>query len=85
MSGGEKPGPDGNRATARGSRMDGGGGGGDLLARDARRVWHPYTQHGAEAAPLPVVAARGALLVLEDGRELVDGISSWSRARGWAR
>ncbi len=57
--------------------MGGGGGGGDLLARDARRVWHPYTQHGAEAAPLAVVAARGSLLVLADGRELVDGISSW--------
>jgi adenosylmethionine---8-amino-7-oxononanoate aminotransferase len=49
----------------------------DLLARDARHLWHPYTQHGLEAAPLPVRAAKGALLTLSDGRELVDAISSW--------
>jgi adenosylmethionine---8-amino-7-oxononanoate aminotransferase len=49
----------------------------DLLARDKRHVWHPYTQHGIEDAPLPVRSARGALLTLEDGREIVDAISSW--------
>ncbi|AAK23556.1 adenosylmethionine-8-amino-7-oxononanoate aminotransferase [Caulobacter vibrioides CB15] len=27
--------------------------------------------------PLPVVATRGARLILEDGRELVDGLASW--------
>ena len=51
--------------------------GGDLLARDARHLWHPYTQHGLEAAPLPVVAASGATLTLADGRTLIDAISSW--------
>jgi adenosylmethionine---8-amino-7-oxononanoate aminotransferase len=51
--------------------------GDDLLARDARVLWHPLTQHGLEAAPLPVVAARGATLVLADGREILDGIASW--------
>lgn len=50
---------------------------GDLVARDARRVWHPYTQHRLEAAPLAVAAASGARLRLHDGRELVDAISSW--------
>jgi adenosylmethionine-8-amino-7-oxononanoate aminotransferase len=50
---------------------------GDLRARDARRVWHPFTQHGLEPDALPVVGARGALLELEDGRELIDAISSW--------
>jgi len=49
----------------------------DLLARDARHCWHPYTQHGVEEQVLPVVRAEGALLGLADGRELVDGISSW--------
>lgn len=51
--------------------------GDELLARDARAVWHPLTQHALEAAPLPVVAAQGAVLRLADGRELIDGISSW--------
>lgn len=51
--------------------------GDDLLARDGRCVWHPWTQHGGEGAPLPVASARGAALVLEDGRELIDAIASW--------
>ena len=49
----------------------------DLPARDRRHLWHPYTQHGLEPDPLPVVGASGALLKLDDGRELIDGISSW--------
>ncbi|MBI5434996.1 MAG: adenosylmethionine--8-amino-7-oxononanoate transaminase [Planctomycetes bacterium] len=49
----------------------------DLLARDARVAWHPYTQHGLEQEFLPVVGARGSLLELADGREIVDAISSW--------
>lgn len=48
-----------------------------LLERDAQRVWHPYTQSGFGAVPLPVVAARGSELILEDGRRVLDGISSW--------
>lgn len=49
----------------------------DLQARDARVSWHPYTQHATEPAPLPVRAAHGATLVLDDGREVLDAISSW--------
>ncbi len=49
-----------------------------LAARDARHCWHPYTQHGAESdPPLAVASAKDALLTLEDGRELIDAISSW--------
>lgn len=50
---------------------------GDLAARDRRVLWHPYTQHGIEPEPLPVVSAEGAWLQLADGRRLLDGISSW--------
>jgi len=49
----------------------------DLLARDARCLWHPFTQHGVEPAPLPVVGALDATLLLEDGSEILDAISSW--------
>ncbi len=48
-----------------------------LAARDARCVWHPYTQHALERDPLCVRRARGAVLELEDGREVIDAISSW--------
>lgn len=48
-----------------------------LLDLDRRHCWHPYTQHGLETDPLPVVAASGAELELADGRRLIDGISSW--------
>jgi adenosylmethionine-8-amino-7-oxononanoate aminotransferase len=51
--------------------------GDELLRRDAARAWHPWTQHGAEGPPLPVVAASGATLSLADGREVIDAISSW--------
>jgi adenosylmethionine-8-amino-7-oxononanoate aminotransferase len=50
---------------------------GDLVARDHACVWHPYSSV-VEPAPLwPVVDARGTRLTLADGRELVDGMSSW--------
>ncbi len=39
--------------------------------------WHPYTQHGIDPEPLRVASARGAWLTLEDGRRVLDAISSW--------
>ncbi len=48
-----------------------------LIRRDHAAVWHPY----AAAWPPPVLAAvratRGNRILLADGRELVDGMSSW--------
>lgn len=49
----------------------------DLLARDARHLWHPFTQARTAGPPLPVVAAEGSWLILADGRRVFDGISSW--------
>jgi adenosylmethionine-8-amino-7-oxononanoate aminotransferase len=42
-----------------------------------RHVWLPYAQ--MQTAPLPMAVARtqGARIILEDGRELIDGIASW--------
>ncbi len=48
-----------------------------LTARDARVLWHPYTQHGIDAPPLPVLSAHGAWLELADGTRRLDAISSW--------
>src|SRR5215831_8270932 len=49
----------------------------DLLARDRRHVWHPFTQHGTEAEQLLIAGASGASLYDADGREILDLISSW--------
>jgi len=40
-------------------------------------VWHPYGGLPAATAALPVVSAQGVRLRLADGRELIDGMSSW--------
>jgi adenosylmethionine-8-amino-7-oxononanoate aminotransferase len=48
-----------------------------LLARDAAHLWHPYTQMKTAPPPLPIVRASGVYLYTDDGRKLLDGISSW--------
>lgn len=47
------------------------------LTEGAPHVWRPYCQMKTARPPLPVAATRGARLVLDDGRELVDGLASW--------
>lgn len=48
-----------------------------LLELDTRHVWHPYGPMPATVLPLLVEEAAGVRLRLADGRELVDGMSSW--------
>ena len=48
-----------------------------LLAADRVHVWHPYSSVLDPLPTYPVVSARGTRLRLADGRELVDGMSSW--------
>ena len=49
----------------------------NLAARDQRHLWHPYTQMLTAPPPLPIVRAKGVYLYTEDGRKILDGISSW--------
>ncbi|MDD7968853.1 adenosylmethionine--8-amino-7-oxononanoate transaminase [Actinomycetospora lemnae] len=48
-----------------------------LRERDRAHVWHPYGPMPGRTDPLVVRSARGVRLTLDDGRELVDGMSSW--------
>lgn len=49
----------------------------DLVERDRRVVWHPYAPMPANVPAVPVAGASGTRLQLADGREVVDGMSSW--------
>ncbi len=49
----------------------------ELLERDGRYVWHPYSSLRPADAPLVTVAAQDEFLWLADGRRVIDGISSW--------
>ncbi|MBU3064135.1 adenosylmethionine--8-amino-7-oxononanoate transaminase [Nocardia sp. NEAU-G5] len=49
----------------------------EITALDAAHVWHPYGGFPATTEPLVVASAAGVRLSLADGRELIDGMSSW--------
>ena len=40
-------------------------------------IWHPYTQEALDPEPVRIKRAEGVYLYTEDGRKLLDGISSW--------
>ncbi len=40
-------------------------------------IWQPFTQMKTAPPPLPVKRGEGVWLELEDGRRILDGISSW--------
>lgn len=48
-----------------------------LLDFDREHVWHPYTSLTDPTPVRLVTGARGTRLTLDDGTELVDGMSSW--------
>jgi adenosylmethionine---8-amino-7-oxononanoate aminotransferase len=48
-----------------------------LIDRDRALLWHPYTQMKTQRPPLAIARGEGVYLYTEDGRRLLDGISSW--------
>ncbi|OQX44327.1 MAG: adenosylmethionine--8-amino-7-oxononanoate transaminase [Candidatus Sedimenticola endophacoides] len=47
------------------------------LAQDLAHAWHPYSAIGSGLPLFPVESASGVRIRLADGRELIDGMSSW--------
>lgn len=48
-----------------------------LLQLDRQHLWHPYASATQPPLLFPVESASGVRLRLADGRELIDGVSSW--------
>jgi adenosylmethionine-8-amino-7-oxononanoate aminotransferase len=49
----------------------------NLQERDLQSVWHPFTQMKLESNAIPIVKGEGVYLYDENGKQYIDGISSW--------
>ena len=47
------------------------------LEFDQKHIWHPYTSMTNPLPIYPVVSAKGVYLHLDNGTQLIDGMSSW--------
>ena len=41
------------------------------------KIWHPFTQEALDPPPVRIIKAEGVYLYTEDGRRVIDAISSW--------
>ena len=49
----------------------------DYIELDKQLLWHPYTSMSHPTPHFLVKKAQGCVIELEDGRQLIDGMSSW--------
>ncbi|MDR6560278.1 MULTISPECIES: adenosylmethionine--8-amino-7-oxononanoate transaminase [unclassified Arcicella] len=49
----------------------------NLSERDAKVLWHPFTQHQTAPFSIPIVRAEGVYLFDENGKRYIDAIASW--------
>ncbi len=49
----------------------------NLVERDLKVIWHPYTQMKLAQPPVPIVRGEGACLYDENGKKYIDAVSSW--------
>ena len=49
----------------------------NLIERDKKVIWHPYTQMRGALPQVPIVRGEGVYLIDEQGRKYIDAVSSW--------
>jgi adenosylmethionine-8-amino-7-oxononanoate aminotransferase len=49
----------------------------NLIERDAKVIWHPFTPQKNRSNPIPITLGKGTLLFDADGKSYIDAISSW--------
>jgi len=49
----------------------------DLLNIDRQHVWHPFTPLVGSDDPVLITSAEGVYLTTQDGRKILDAVSSW--------
>jgi adenosylmethionine-8-amino-7-oxononanoate aminotransferase len=49
----------------------------NLIDRDLKVIWHPYTQMKTALPPIPIIRGEGACLFDENGKRYIDAVSSW--------
>lgn len=49
----------------------------DWLKKGLEHIWLPYAQMKTAVQPMAAVKTEGVRITLSDGRELIDGVSSW--------
>jgi adenosylmethionine-8-amino-7-oxononanoate aminotransferase len=48
-----------------------------MMSPQNLHLWHPFTQEGVDPPPPVIRRAKGVYLETEDGRQILDAISSW--------
>jgi adenosylmethionine-8-amino-7-oxononanoate aminotransferase len=48
-----------------------------LQQRDKEFIWHPFTSLENNLPAIPVLSAKGVYLFTEDGKKIIDAVSSW--------
>jgi adenosylmethionine-8-amino-7-oxononanoate aminotransferase len=49
----------------------------NLVERDLKVIWHPFTQMKTAHPPIPIVRGEGACVIDEHGKRYIDAVSSW--------
>jgi adenosylmethionine---8-amino-7-oxononanoate aminotransferase len=49
----------------------------NLSTLDKQNIWHPFTSLASEDSPILITAGEGVHLITEDGRKIIDAVSSW--------